>query len=243
MELFFVMYYVQNIEDLALNKDESRHCHSVLRQKTGDTIMVFDGKGCFAQVELTSVGKICKYHIKQIQETKRSESSFSIAIAPPKKSNRFDFLLEKLTELGIQKIYLISTQHSERNRINEDRALKQIIAACKQAKVYVIPEVFYNVRLEKLIESDANLLLCHCNEEYDRITLDSLSVDSSKNESIFLIGPEGDFSSNEIEAFMNAGAQQIDLGENRLRTETAAMFIASWIKLKNQKGLTNSLKG
>ena len=102
----------------------------------------------------------------KLKKTERHKSPYKpvhIAIAPPKKAARMDFMIEKLVELGIQKLTFLSTQHSERSRLNPERIKKQVISACKQSKQYYLPEIDYNTSLKQIIESYTNLYTCHCN--------------------------------------------------------------------------------
>lgn len=223
-----MMFFTKNIDTLELSKEESKHCFSVLRKKVGDLIELFDGNGSYAKAELTQVGKLCTFKILERHLLEHNNSNNAIAIAPPKKSTRFDFLVEKLTELGVQNIYFLETKNSERNRINKERVEKQLIAACKQAKILHLPKVEYQSNIKSLLSEYKSSFVCHCNEKYPRIHLNKMEKEIKKT--IFFIGPEGDFNNQEIEEFMDAGAIQLSLGDTRLRTETAAIYIASWLK-------------
>jgi 16S rRNA (uracil1498-N3)-methyltransferase len=221
------MFYNPNPESLCLDQNESQHCAKVLRKKVGDTIDILDGQGKTYWAVLTSIGKVCKYEITQTITHTAPRSLIQIAVAPPKKASRFDFLIEKLVELGVNEIHLLETQNSERSRINEDRLKKQIVTACKQSKQYYIPKISMAVKLQDIVKLNQPIYVCHCIENNKKTILKDLG---NKANGIWCIGPEGDFSQSEISFLQQNNATMVDLGEMRLRTETAAIFIASWLK-------------
>ena len=224
-----MVFYCRDIESGKLGKEESIHCSRVLRAKVDQEITLFDGKGRVAIGILTSIGKHCEYEIISEETYKPENNHFTIAIAPPKKSTRFDFMIEKLVELGAQEIYLIQTKNSERNRINKERLYKQVVAACKQSLQFLLPTIHFEKSIKELEHINKQFYVCHCEDATKKASLKSLKLEDYRN-GIFFIGPEGDFNLDEIEYFKTRGAQFIDLGEARLRTETAAIYVAASAK-------------
>ncbi len=222
------MFYTTNSKTGLLSSEESRHCTKVLRKNVGDSIELFDGMGTSYIAILTKVGKECTYQIEKTERHKSPYKPVHIAIAPPKKAARMDFMIEKLVELGIQKLTFLSTQHSERSRLNPERIKKQVISACKQSKQYYLPEIDYNTSLKQIIESYTNLYTCHCNPNITKTSIQEIKTPALN--AIWLIGPEGDFSIQELEMLKESKATFIDLGEQRLRTETAAIYVMSALK-------------
>lgn len=221
------MFYHPEPLQLQLDADESQHCYKVLRKNVGNNIVIFDGNGKSYSAELTKVGKVCAFKIIKTFEHLSTGKLTKIAIAPPKKAARFDFLMEKLVELGVNEVYLLDTQNSERNRINESRLRKQVITACKQSRQYYMPKIVVDIKLKDLVDFETPLYVCHCEESSEKLSLKDFGTSS---DGIWCIGPEGDFSSAEISMFKDNKATMVDLGAMRLRTETAAIYIASWLK-------------
>ncbi|HRC92511.1 MAG TPA: RsmE family RNA methyltransferase, partial [Bacteroidia bacterium] len=157
-----------------------------------------------------------------------------IAIAPPKSIDRFEWFLEKATELGIETITPLQCRYSERKHINAERCGKILLAAMKQSKRVYLPVLNEMISFEKFITipSTAKKLIAHC-EESEKLTLEK-SI--AAEQVIVLIGPEGDFAPHEIKLAIDAGYENISLGQKRLRTETAALLVCSAFALKNRTG-------
>ena len=219
------LFYNPNIEsDLLIDKDEHTHATKVLRKKSGDSIFVINGKGDLFNCEITEIGSKKTLVSISKKETFAKNSNLHIAIAPTKNNNRMEFFLEKATEIGISKITPILCERSERKVIKKDRMEKIILSAAKQSKNFHIPEFSELVPFQKFIkeiECD-NKLIAHCeNEETKR---DIFSYNLPKNsETVILIGPEGDFTMNEIKLAKEGGFKELSLGDTRLRTETAGI--------------------
>ena len=232
MELF----YSTAIEDntISLDEVESAHCLRVLRHKIGDPIAVTDGKGNSYKGIISAASKICKVEITAHHFEKPSNNQLHIAIAPPKSIDRFEWFLEKATELGIEKITPLQCRYSERKHINAERCSKILLSAMKQSNRVYLPLLHEMMSFEKFITtaSPAKKLIAHC-EESVKITLEK-SISAAQI--IVLIGPEGDFSQHEIKLANDAGYENISLGEKRLRTETAALHVCSAFALKNRSG-------
>jgi 16S rRNA (uracil1498-N3)-methyltransferase len=212
-----------------LSKEESKHCVKILRKQEGDTIHLIDGLGTFYKVKITLASP--KQVLFKIEKTWKEELrpySLHIAIAPTKNNDRFEWFLEKVTEIGIDEITPIICDHSERKVIKNERMEKIILAASKQslkAKLPLLnPAISFKEFLSKQHLSDC--FIAHC-EEQDKTSLQSVV---SKN-TLILVGPEGDFSSNEIERALSKGIKAVNLGKSRLRTETAGIVACHTIAL------------
>lgn len=219
------MYYSENPTKETLSKEESMHCARVLRSQPGDLIEIFDGKGNLYKAQLTAVGKVCNYKIIDKSNFAPKSQDIIIAVAPPKSANRFDFMVEKLVEIGVSKLFFLNTKRTERSRINEGRLQLQLIAACKQARQFYLPKIELNTSLEQLAKLNVQLNVCHCMPHLIRNRMET----ANPTQGIWCIGPEGDFSEAEIEYLATQGAQFYELGNSRLRTETAAIYVSSWL--------------
>ncbi len=222
------LFYNPTIEsDLFLEKEEHIHATKVLRKKEGDTLFVMDGKGGLFECLLTQIAskKSTVSIIKHQQFNK--ENHLHIAIAPTKNNNRMEWFLEKATEIGIAEITPLLCARSERKVIKKDRMEKIILAAAKQSKSYFLPQLHEIISFKKFVESCEanNLFIAHCEEESEKKTLLNYSSEK-RNTTIILIGPEGDFTSDEITIAKNNHFLELSLGESRLRTETAAVVTA-----------------
>jgi 16S rRNA (uracil1498-N3)-methyltransferase len=215
---------------LQLDEKESAHAIRVLRLKEGDTIRVFDGKGKICRAVITRAHP--RHTEAEIQTTeehaRRAPWHLHIAIAPTKSIERFEFFLEKVTEIGVDEITPLLCEHSERKNIRHDRLTRVLIAAMKQSMQSFLPKLHPLTPLEELIRKPVagDFLIAHCcdyhdpsrSHLYDQITTPSITI---------LIGPEGDFSKDEIDTAKQAGFHAVSLGETRLRSETAGMAAAT----------------
>lgn len=231
------LFYTPNInsKEYTLPKDESKHCIQVLRKKIGDIIYLVDGRGGFYTASLINENpKSCQLLIeKESHEFGKSGTHIHIAIAPTKKNDRLEWFLEKSTEIGINEITPIICDHSERKVIKIERMNKILVAAMKQSQRAYLPKLNQAITFKSFIQKDFNskCFIAHC-EKGKKVLLKNTI---SKGEDIIVvIGPEGDFSINEINLAQNNNFTPISLGENRLRTETAAIVSCHTINLVNQ---------
>lgn len=211
-----------------LNEDESLHCVKVLRHKVGDTIRVIDGKGTIA------IGKIEAAHAKQCavslteKEVVKPNRNYTlhVAIAPTKNIERIEWFVEKAVEIGIDEISFIKCKNSERTVIKDDRLKKVAEAAVKQSQQGYIPKLNSLVEFKEFVKTNASdiKLIAHCEKENKQFLKNYISTQKSFS---MLIGPEGDFSKDEIALALTAGYQPVSLGESRLRTETAGLFVCN----------------
>lgn len=235
------LFFGQIFPDLIIDSDEQQHITKVLRMKEGEEIFVTDGKGNLAKGQLVFEGKKVSMAVDEIKENLPDFSpKLHIAIAPTKNIDRIEFFMEKAVEMGISEISLILTEKTERKNINIDKLRKQAIGASKQSLRFHFPKVNDLIKFSDFMKNlDAkNTFVAHCNENLERINLNDLEIlrqaQNDKAEPIinnpitFLIGPEGDFSDREIQLLADLGIKAVSLGNQRLRTETAGIFVAAW---------------
>ncbi len=222
------LFYGEIFPEVKINDEEQNHMIKVLRMRNGDEIFVTDGKGNLAKGNLSIEGKRVHLNVVEIKEDLPEFSmKLHIAIAPTKNIDRTEFFVEKAVEMGVSEITFLLTEKSERKNINLERFEKQIVAASKQSLRFHFPKLNGLVKLSDFIKNvDAeHTFVAHCNEYLERIDLKSIP---SSNEITFLIGPEGDFSNDEIASLVKHGVKAVSLGSQRLRTETAGVFIVAW---------------
>lgn len=227
------IFYVSNINDLFLDKEESHHCTKVLRLKENDRIFIVNGKGMFVAAEITEISeKKTRYQILEVQDSyHKLPYNLTIFIAPTKNINRFEWFLEKATEIGVGEIFPILCEHSERKVIKNDRLNKVIIAAAKQSQKAYFPILHemksFSEIMEEFRNTDSGKYIAYC-DGGEKLEINEIS--SVKN-IIIGIGPEGDFSQKEIQSAEKSGFHPLSLGSSRLRTETAAVHACSAIKI------------
>lgn len=229
MRLFFDEH-IANTEIHQLSEEESKHIIRVLRMSSGDRIGILDGKGNQYVCEINDPNpKKCLVKIINI-ETFQEPTPIHIAIAPTKQMERLEWFLEKATEIGITEITLFSSENSERVKLNEDRLKKKLISAMKQSKRFHLPKLNTMVPFKELISENPFGLIAHC---YDAEKT-SIAKEFSELNGPVLIGPEGDFSEKEVSHALESGYKAITLGNNRLRTETAALYACMQVKFMSE---------
>ena len=217
-----------------LDPDESRHCIRVLRKNTGDRIRIIDGKGLEAEYEIIEAdSRSCG--IRKVEEIRHKPNfpSIHIAIAPTKQMERMEWFLEKATEIGVSKISFLETSNSERRKMNMDRLLKKSITALKQSGNLFLPDIYVPRPLIDFLDeahSDQKFI-AHLENENTEHLMDCMEINQSV---IVLIGPEGDFSPEEIQKSKASGFRSVSLGQSRLRTETAGLAACHVAVLKNR---------
>lgn len=222
MQLFFTPDLQTEI--YTLDETESKHAVRVLRLNNGDELKLIDGIGNFYTAEITDANpKRCQIKVisKEAEFGKR-KSYLHIAVAPTKNIDRFEWFLEKATEIGIDEITPILCEHSERKVIKDDRLEKVIVSAMKQSIKAYLPKLNPLTPFSELIAApfDGKKFIAHC-YELDKRQLKNEIIQSPSN--LVLIGPEGDFSEREVEQALQSGFTPVTLGNSRLRTETAAV--------------------
>lgn len=251
-------FYVPDADKLTeLPHDEAQHAIRVLRLKEGDTIYLMDGKGTFYKAEVTMVSsKHCAYNIMETMPQQRPwQGRLHIAMAPTKMMERTEWMAEKATEIGVDEFSFLECQFSERRNMRTDRIDKIVVAATKQSRKAWKPVVNDLQSFRSFIEQPREGLkfICHCYDEIERkdlfetlMSLESLeSLGSLKTTKVpvnvpvpvnitVLVGPEGDFSIDEVKLAMEHGYISTSLGSQRLRTETAALSAVMIMQLANK---------
>lgn len=225
MDYFFQEFRAED-KEVQLSEMESKHIYKVLRKREGDQIGLLNGKGGKAIGSILSYsGKKLTIKIESLDQIPNDLSeNLTIAIAPTKNIDRFEYFLEKAVEIGVGEIVPLLCSNSERKVIKKDRLEKILIAAMKQSKRVYLPKLHELTSFSEFIGNDSSehSFIAHCEKDEDK-TYFSRSVDSDKKTTI-LIGPEGDFSINEISFALKSGYQAVSLGDSRLRTETAGIY-------------------
>lgn len=218
-----------------LNEMESKHCIKVLRLSQNDKIQLIDGKGGFytAQIIDTNPKKCSVQIICEQKEYGKRDYYLHIAIAPTKNNDRFEWFLEKATEIGIDEITPLVCEHSERKVIKEERFEKIMISAVKQSIKAYKPKLNKLTNYAGFIASEhiGDKFIAHC-EESAKEALKTAYIKG--NSAVILIGPEGDFTPQEIEVAKQNNFREISLGKSRLRTETAGIVACHTINLLNE---------
>jgi len=234
MQLFYTP--VINSDEYILSKEESRHCIKVLRKNIGEIIYLVDGKGGFYKAILIGDDpKSCHLKIDKVERNYgKSDLHIHIAIAPTKMNERFEWFLEKSTEIGINEITPIICEHSERKVLKLERMNKILIAAMKQSKQAYLPKLNAAVSFDSFVSNNTieERYIANCAENDKKKQLKE--VIKKGTDTLVLIGPEGDFSQKEINYAMKHGFSSVSLSKNRLRTETAAIVSCNTINLINQ---------
>lgn len=234
MQLFYNPDINEQTEQLAFSKDESKHIVKVLRKSIGDELQITNGKGWLFKAEITIADiKNCIATISSKNFQKKKNYQLHLAVAPTKMNDRYEWFLEKATEIGIDTITPIICDHSERKVIKMDRFEKILQSAMKQSLHYYLPQLNDAVLFKDFIKQDLSdqKYIAHC-EETDRKSLKNELKE--KEDVTILIGPEGDFSSNEIKMAIQSGFRAVTLGDTRLRTETAAIVACHSVTFINE---------
>ena len=223
------MFYAPQLnpesQEFILNEEESKHCVRVLRKQVGDLIELLDGKGGGYVAEITAANpKKCSLRITRYIFHPPTVS-VHLAVAPTKNMDRMEWLVEKATELGCTHVSFLQSKRTERSTVNLERLTKIAVAAMKQSKRTYLPRLDAPVPLADFVRSYPGGWVAHCIDQEKRQELNR-SVERR-----ILIGPEGDFTEEEIATALSNGYKAITLGEARLRTETAALKSVMMLEL------------
>ncbi|MFW5762370.1 MAG: 16S rRNA (uracil(1498)-N(3))-methyltransferase [Cyclobacteriaceae bacterium] len=229
MQLFYDPYFSD--QSYTLNAEESYHAVKVLRKQAGDKISITNGIGDIFEAEISNAHqKRCEVTIIHHKKMPEPTGYFHLAIAPTKNTDRMEWLVEKCTEVGIQEISFFYSQNSERTKFKTDRVIKKAIAAMKQSLSAHLPQINEPVKFTDIISCAAALnFIAHyhsTNQELKNLLLPGKSC-------LLLVGPEGDYTAREIEQAKESGFQPVNLGNNRLRTETAGLVACLTYTLAN----------
>jgi 16S rRNA (uracil1498-N3)-methyltransferase len=232
---FFVEQLVPEGQSLILDEDQSKHIVQVLRMQMNEEILLTDGKGFKAHVLITDDHrKRCQVQIISVEKEEQQLPKISIAISLIKNAARFEWFLEKATEIGVTEIVPLICERTEKEKFRLDRMQGILISAMLQSQQCWVPSLIGPVTFTSLVEesTNANKFIAHCLPQQKQ-TLSSLIHHSpviSNHSSLILIGPEGDFTEKEIELALDKGFQPVALGNTRLRTETAGIVAITLLK-------------
>lgn len=224
------LFYGTVFPEVSIDPDEMQHIVKVLRIREGEEIVVTDGKGNLAKGNVVYEGKkIQLSHVQITENLPEFPIQLHVAIAPTKNIDRIEFFMEKAIEMGISEITFLWTENSERKNINLEKLQKQVIGASKQSLRSHFPKLNELQKFSQFIQTidPESTFVAHCHENLDRISLKEIAQLDQKEYTI-LIGPEGDFSEREISELVQRGVRAVSLGNQRLRTETAGIFVAAW---------------
>ena len=230
------IFYAPDIEStLVLPEEESGHCVRVLRLAEGDEIMITDGNGNFYLASITNAHpKHCQVEITSSwQQEKPWDAYIHIAVAPTKNMDRMEWFAEKATEIGIDEITCLNCRFSERKEVKTARLEKILVSAMKQSQKALLPQLNGMTDFKQFVRQPFNgrKFIAHC-EEGEKPLIKSIYRPGENV--LILIGPEGDFSPEEIKSAEENGFEAISLGKSRLRTETAALTACHTIHVLNQ---------
>lgn len=219
-----VFYHPSPETNHILSEVESKHCIKVLRHQQGDIIGIVDGKGKLYEATInTAHAKNCSFSINRvIKEQKARDFSIHLAVAPTKNADRTEWMVEKAIEFGIEKITFLKTFHSERKKIRIDRIERIALSALKQSQNLFLPQISDIIPFQTFIEgvTEEEKLMAYVDDQNFRY----IKQDIRKNRHYcILIGPEGDFTEEELNIALGQQFTKISLGPARLRTETAAL--------------------
>ena len=234
MHIFYTPDISQNT--YTLNEEESKHCVRVLRLSKGTIVNLVDGVGGFYTAEITDdhPKKVSLSILSVETEFHKRNNYLHIAVAPTKNIDRMEWFLEKATELGIDEITPIITDRSERRVVKDDRLNKVITSAVKQSIKAYHPKLNEAISFDDFLKQpfDGQQLIAHCIDDQKKEYISALVHPQEKY--LILIGPEGDFTAEEVNLALNKGFKPLTLGENRLRTETAALAVCFEINYLNR---------
>lgn len=228
------LYYEPNLSFpiTVLNENESNHCVKVMRQVTDDKVLITNGLGIVYHAKISVPHhKHCQVEIlEEYIKSPQRNYRLHMAVAPTKSFDRYEWMLEKLVEIGVDEITPLLCEKSERDKINTDRCRKVLISAMKQCQSGLLPKLNEALHFSKFIHTiqPQKAFIAHCFEA-DKTSL--RQIDLFNDAITILIGPEGDFSLAEVAKANSFGMKALDLGNSRLRTETAAVYAAAAIKV------------
>jgi len=225
-------FFVQSLEEksLQLDEDTSKHIISVLRMQKGEELLLTNGNGQKATARIIDDNrKRCVVEILSIESEERSQPHVSIAISITKNSSRFEWFLEKATEIGVNEIIPLLSERTAKEKFRYDRMHGILVSAMLQSQQTWIPKLHQPTSFDDVVKqaSQGQKFIAHCLPEQKQ----NLPSVVTHHSSLILIGPEGDFTPKEIEIALKAGFVPVALGNTRLRTETAGMVAATLLKI------------
>ncbi|MCU0325740.1 MAG: 16S rRNA (uracil(1498)-N(3))-methyltransferase [Spirosomaceae bacterium] len=226
------LFYEPNIlEKPFLSEEDSKHCVRVLRHKKNDIIHVIDGKGGFFETEIVGENpKKCELRVlKSESEYGKKDYRIHLVIAPTKNSDRLEWMIEKCVEIGVDEISLMQTKHSERKIQKVERLEKIAISAMKQSLKAYLPKINEVEAFDKIVKTIVadQKFIAHLTDEAQPL----LKLMQPKQSYCVFVGPEGDFTLEEVNLAIRAGFQVVTLGDSRLRTETAGLVATTVLNI------------
>ncbi|MBD80934.1 MAG: 16S rRNA (uracil(1498)-N(3))-methyltransferase [Crocinitomicaceae bacterium] len=218
--------------NIILPEAESKHALKVIRMKQGDQLLVLNGEGAKAKGRIDLINKKnCTINILEIEnEERRANTHLTLAIAPTKNISRFEWFVEKATEIGVDRIVPVLCSRSERKHLKTERINKILISAMKQSGQLFLPQLDELTPIKSFIEDNPNGFMAYVDTDENTPQL-SKAIEKHKKLTI-LIGPEGDFTPDEINLAANNGYTFVKLGPSVLRTETAGVYVCSIVNSK-----------
>jgi len=225
MNLFF-SNFSQTDNEIIVNENDSRHILKSYRKGIGDILNFTNGNGLLAECKIIEKGKKIKVKIVKISKNKPNKVSIHIAISPLKNPSRFEWFVEKATEIGIKEITPIITKYSEKKKVNHERLERISISSLKQSNQLFKPTINSTEKFSDFIKNNSDQKIMANLKTKNILTKESIN----SNQICLVIGPEGGFSDEEIQEAKNNKITEISFGENRLRSETAAIYGLSILK-------------
>lgn len=235
MQLFYNPEIKDTDKEIIFPKDESRHIVKVLRKSEGDSVNVTNGKGALFHAEIvTASTKSCVARIVDVKKENAPEYYLHMAVAPTKMNDRYEWFLEKATEIGVHEITPVICDHSERKMVKLERFERVLQSAMKQSLHFSIPKLNEPMSLSDFVNQkiEGQKFIAHCEEGQEKQLLKELLQKGQRV--TILIGPEGDFSNEEIKMALQQDWWPVSLGKSRLRTETAAIVACNTVSLANE---------
>lgn len=228
MRRFYDPHISSSSKGFTLLEEESKHIVRVLRMQVGDQLEMVDGKGTLFTCSISNAHpKKCELTILSVETAEPELNQIHVVVGPTKQTDRLEWFVEKATEIGITEISFLTTKNSERAQLKLDRLEKKAISAMKQSKRLFLPKFNELTSFNSFVKEHPNGLIAHCMEgEMNEFE----AVFNAQNCPI-LIGPEGDFTPEEVSFALENGYKTITLGKNRLRTETAALYVCMRAKI------------
>lgn len=228
-------FYQSNVSSGYLLSEESKHAVKVLRLISGAEIQLADGKGNFYHARITSPNpNKCEFEILTSTANPKRNFSIHLAIAPTKNADRMEWMVEKCVEIGIEKISFLLTKTSERKSINMERLEKITVSAMKQSQQAWLPEIVQITSLQAFLKErpETQKFIAHVDDQNPN-RLQHLA--SPRSDYVILVGPEGDFTEEELDVASSAHFKKVSLGPHRLRTETAGLVAVTALNQVNQE--------
>lgn len=231
-----LLYYphIRIGEEVAPDADAVRHLRA-LRLREGDHLKLTDGKGNCFEGRISRSSRQVMIEVLSVQTVSFNAPNLTLAVAPTKNHDRLEWLVEKAVEIGVFEILLLDCEHNEGGKVRHDRLERMAIAALKQSQRFYLPQIHPVIPFGDLLQRPFNGLRClaHCYEDSSKRLLKNVLVQGE--DALICIGPEGDFSRDEVDQAEQAGFIPVSLGKSRLRTETAGLAAVHTFDLINQR--------